>query len=72
MMTSPTSNLQDDAMGASIPFCFIEYLCAERGIERGYALDLVGTYLITRSAGTESESLDVDQIVNLHVLEQGE
>lgn len=59
-------------MGASIPFCFIEYLCAERGIERGYALDLVGTYLITRSAGTESESLDVDQIVNLHVLEQGE
>ena len=46
----------DDAMTSSpVPLCFIDYLCAERGIEREYALELVGTYLITRSAAARGE-----------------
>jgi hypothetical protein len=49
-----------------IPLWFIEYLCAERGIDRFFALELVGTYLLTRKAGANTEQLDVDQIVALH------
>lgn len=73
-MRSPTSALpRDDTMtGTPIPFWFIEYLCAERGIDRVFALELVSTYLLTRSAGANAEQLDVDQVVALHALDEGD
>jgi hypothetical protein len=71
VMHTPSSGFpQGDTMtGVPIPFWFIEYLCAERGIDRVFALELVGTYLLARSSGADPEQVDVDQVVALNALD---
>lgn len=56
-MTTPNPEhpANDVMSGPPISFDFIDYLCATRGIDREAALELVGEYMMARSADAQRE-----------------